>query len=94
MKQYKLVAWPDLPVHFHRTAYRRMLHRMSQRYVGLEQLLQDSGLGRPAVVQFLDLLAERRSLAERERLGEIEVRPSSFNPLAWLRRTWAEAGRA
>lgn len=66
MKQYKLVAWPDLPAPFHRMAYRRMLHQMSQRHVSLRQLARQSGLERSAVQRFIDTLAERELLLESE----------------------------
>lgn len=93
MKQYKLCAWPDLPAPFHRTAYRRMLHQMSQRYVSVPQLMRESGLARNAVVQFLKSLAERALLAEREH-GAPDSMFAGLSPLAWLRRTFSAEGRA
>jgi hypothetical protein len=38
MKEYRLTAWPELAPPFHRTAYRRMLSDMSQRFMTLPQL--------------------------------------------------------
>jgi hypothetical protein len=94
MKHYKLVAWPDLPAHFHRTAYRRMLHRMSQRYVSVTQLMQESGLGRHAVMQFLDTLSERELLTSRELASEPDSLFGQLRPLEWFRRTFGTEGRA
>lgn len=93
MKQYKLSAWPDLPAPFHRTAYRRMLHQMSQRYVSVPHLMRESGLARHAVVQFLESLAERALLVEREN-GAPDSVFDSLRPLAWLRRTFSAEDRA
>lgn len=97
MKQYKLGAWPDLPASFHRTAYRRMLHRMSQRHVSVQQLMHESGLARAAVMQFLEILHERQLLDEREQTED--TAPASFfgqlRPLEWLKRAFTGAeGRA
>lgn len=93
MKQYKLAAWPDLPASFHRTAYRRMLHRMSQRHVTVQQLMHESGLARAAVLQFLDSLQERELLDEREHPID-SVRTSLFGqirPFAWIKRAFVGA---
>ena len=97
MKQYKLAAWPELPASFHRTAYRRMLHRMSQRHVSVQQLMHESGLARAAVIQFLDTLQERNLLDAREQVDDTQ--PGSLfgqlKPLEWLKRAIAGAeGRA
>lgn len=88
MKHYKLLAWPDLPGAFHGVAYRRMLHQMSQRYMTLPQLVQDSGLGRGDVLQFLDTLAERQVLRQREE-GQPDSRFGDLAPIRWLRRTFS-----
>ena len=85
MKHYKLQAWPDLGAPFDRTAHRRMLHRMSQRYVSLPRLLKESGLPRGEVLQFLEALDERGLLRVQE-LGAPASRLGAFSPLAWLRR--------
>jgi hypothetical protein len=81
MKEYKLSAWPDLPASFHRTSYRRMLSDMSHRFVTVQQLMAGSGASRLEVRMFLQMLAERGLLAERE---------AERNPVAslgsWLRR--------
>ncbi|MBA2722203.1 MAG: hypothetical protein H0W48_07550 [Methylibium sp.] len=92
MKQYKLCAWPDLSAPFHRTAYRRMLHQMSQRYVSVPQLMHESGLARSAVVQFLESLAERALLVDREH-GAPESMFGNLRPIAWLRRTFSAEDR-
>lgn len=93
MKHYKLQAWPELGAPFHRTAHRRMLHRMSQRYVSLPRLMKESGLGRAEVLQFLETLHESGLLAEYD-IGAPDSRFGAFRPLAWLRRTFlTEAAR-
>jgi hypothetical protein len=66
MKEYKLSAWPDLPASYHRTSYRRMLSDMSHRFVTVQQLMAGSGASRLEVRMFLQMLAERGLLAERE----------------------------
>lgn len=82
MKEYKLSAWPDLPSSYHRTTYRRMLSDMSHRFVTVPQLIHSSGAARMEVRLFLQMLAERGLLLERE----AERSPmSSFGD--WLRRT-------
>ncbi|RZT93658.1 hypothetical protein [Rivibacter subsaxonicus] len=84
MKHYKLSGWPDLPPVYHRTAYRRMLHLMSQRFASVAQLTNESGLARPAVIAFLDMLGERQVLREQE----VGAPDSLFgNSLSWFRRT-------
>jgi hypothetical protein len=67
MKHYKLSAWPDLPVAYRRTAYHRVLHEMSQRYMTLPQLAQASGLTPANVSTFLGVLADHGALIERGR---------------------------
>lgn len=87
MKYYKLQGWPDLPVAFRRTAYRRMLHRMSQRYASVPQLMHDSGLARAAVIQFIDLLTQSELLSTRED-DTPESRFGQLRPVQWFRRTF------
>ncbi len=81
MRHYKLSAWPELPAAYRRTAYRRLLHEMSQRYVSLGQLSQASGLSRAAVIEFLADLRRRELLIER---GEDEPAPSLLGALQAL----------
>ena len=69
MKHYKLSAWPDLPAAYRRTAYRRVLHDMSQRFMTVAQLRQASGLNVQMMSAFLTVLAEHGVLIER---GEAE----------------------
>jgi hypothetical protein len=85
MKHYKLQAWPELGAPFDRTAHRRMLHRMSQRYVSLPCLLKESGLARGEVLQFLETLDQRGLLRVQEPDAAASPR-GAFHPLAWLRR--------
>jgi hypothetical protein len=73
MKHYKLSAWPDLPAAYRRTAYRRVLHEMSQRFMTLSQLVRTSGLPQLNVSTFLSVLSQHGVLIER---GQDE--PDSF----------------
>ncbi len=86
MKEYRLAAWPELAPPFHRTAYRRILSDMSQRFVALPQLVERSGLKRHEVRSFLELLDARGVLVERE--GAVpDSLFGSLRPLgAWIRR--------
>ena len=85
MKEYKLLGWPELPAAYHRTAYRRMLHEMSQRHASVAQLMQASGLARAAVKEFVELLLECGVLSERG-MPEPESLFGSLMPLGWIRR--------
>jgi hypothetical protein len=69
MKHFKLSGWPDVPPAYRRTAYRRVMHEMSQRFMTLAQLGQASGLSTAQVNVFLGVLAEHGVLVER---GEAE----------------------
>jgi len=65
-KEYRSASWPELTPAQHRTAYRRMLSEMSQRYVSLAQLVDSSGLKRPEVKQFLETLEASGKLLARD----------------------------
>jgi len=86
MKEFKLIAWPDLPAAFQRTAYRRMLSDMSHRYMTVPQLVGCSGLARHEVRGFIDMLQANALLRERES----GMPDSIFDTLApiggWIRR--------
>ena len=85
MKEYRLSAWPDLGPQHQRTAYRRRLSDMSQRYMRVAELCARSGLSRSAVVSFLDQLAGRGLLLTRE--ATPLHWPISLRPLRdWVRR--------
>ncbi|MDP9044366.1 MAG: hypothetical protein M3O01_06110 [Pseudomonadota bacterium] len=87
MKEFRLVAWPQLRPPFDRIAYRRMLSDMSHRHMSLAQLADSSGLRRADVRAFIDMLAARALIEERE----APVTDSIFGALrplgGWLRRT-------
>ena len=53
MKEYRLVAWPQLRPPFDRIAYRRMLSDMSHRHMSVTQLAECSGIRRHEVRAFL-----------------------------------------
>ena len=85
MKEYRLLAWPELPAEYQRTAHRRALSEMSQRYMSLAKLVEVSGLKKSEMRNFVEMLDGRAVLAERDTTA-----PDSFldsiRPLGWLRR--------
>ena len=85
MKEYRLLAWPELPAEYRRTAHRRILSEMSQRFVSVPKLIEVSGLKKTELRVFLDMLDDRAVLADRDTAA-----PDSFfdsiSPLGWLRR--------
>ena len=86
MKEFRLVAWPQLRAPFDRIAYRRMLSDMSHRHMSLAQLTECSGVGRRQARAFLDMLKARQLLAEREAAANDSLF-GSLRPLGgWLRR--------
>jgi hypothetical protein len=86
MKEYRLLAWAELPAPYHRMAYRRMLTDLSHRYMTLAQLVSASGLKRQEVREFLDMLESRDLLVDREGFATDSVF-DSLRPLGgWLRK--------
>jgi hypothetical protein len=85
MKEYRLLAWPELSAEYRRTAHRRALSEMSQRYVSFVKLVEVSGLKKAEVRAFLEMLDGRALITERDTTA-----PDSFldsiRPLGWLRR--------
>ena len=85
MKEYRLLAWPELPAEYRRTAHRRALSEMSQRFMSLAKLVEVSGLKKSEVRAFVEMLDGRAVIAERD-----TTVPDSFfdsiSPLGWLRR--------
>jgi hypothetical protein len=85
MKEYRLLAWPELPAEYRRTAHRRALSEMSQRFMSLAKLVEVSGLRKSEIRAFVDMLDGRAVIAERDTTA-----PDSFfdsiSPLGWLRR--------
>ena len=89
MKEYRLVAWPQLRAPFDRIAYKRMLSDLSHRHMTLAQLVECSGLRRHDVRVFLDMLEARHLTAERETPVAASLL-GSLRPLGgWLRRALA-----
>lgn len=84
MKEYRLTTWTELPDQFDKTAYRRMLTDMSQRYLSLSQLVTSSGFRRTEVQRFIDLLESRGVLAQRELFGH----DTASRPGGWLRKAF------
>lgn len=89
MKEFRLVAWPQLRAPFDRIAYRRMLSDMSHRHMSVGQLVESSGIRRHEVRAFLDMLESRQLIAEREGPASDSLF-GSLRPLGgWLRRALA-----
>lgn len=89
MKEYRLIAWADLPAPYHRTAYRRMLTDLSHRHMSMAQLVACSGIRRQEVKQFLDMLDAQGLLNEREVVVADSVF-GSLHPLGgWIRKALA-----
>jgi hypothetical protein len=86
MKEYRLVAWAELPAPYHRTAYRRMLSDMSHRHMSVAQLAACSGIRRKDVQQFIEMLDGRGLLTDRDLFASDSVF-DSLRPLGgWLRK--------
>ncbi|MEO6363475.1 MAG: hypothetical protein ABIO71_09625 [Caldimonas sp.] len=85
MKEYRLLAWPELSAEFRRTGHRRVLSEMSLRYMSLVQLAEVSGLKKNEVRAFVEMLDGRGLVADRD-----STAPDSFldsiRPFGWLRR--------
>ncbi len=85
MKEYRLLAWPELKGDYQRIAYRRALSEMSQRYLGVAKLVEISGLRKGEVRALIEMLDGKAVIAERDTSA-----PDSFldsiSPLGWLRR--------
>ena len=88
MKEHKLMAWPELPAEFRRTAYRRMVSELSQRYVTEHHLQKCSGVSASEVHRLLSHLHASELLDSRDALSEEPKR----RRLSWAFQLWA--GRA
>jgi len=86
MKEYRLIAWADLPAPYHRTAYRRMLTDLSHRHMSVAQLVACSSIRRNEVKQFLDMLDGRGLLAERDLFASDSVFDSLRPFGGWIRK--------
>lgn len=85
MKEYRLLAWPELSADYQRTGHRRALSEMSLRYMTLSQLAEVSGLKKIEVRVFIDMLEGSSVIAERDSAAADSFL-DSISPLAWLRR--------
>jgi len=91
MKEYRLTAWPELAPPFDRTAFRRMASSMSQRFLTSAQLGELSGLKRPEVRDFIEMLIGLGLVDERECMTPDE-QFWSLRPLGgWLRRAMSSS---
>ena len=86
MKEYKLLAWPDLPAEFRRVGFRRLLSDLSQRHMSEAMLVKRDGVKASEVRALLRLLAERGVLEVRQ-----ATKVSKWRPVltGWLRRLTA-----
>lgn len=86
MKEYRLLAWPELSSEFQRTAHRRVLSDLSLRYMTSAQIVEVSGLKKGELKVFLGMLDARGLLDERD-----STAPDSFfdsiGKLGWFRRS-------
>ena len=85
MKEYRLLAWPELPSEFQRTAHRRVLSDISARFMTSAQLVEVQRPQEGRVQGFLSMLDARGVLDERD-----STAPDSFfdsiGKLGWFRR--------
>lgn len=89
MKEYRLIAWPQLRAPFDRTGHRRVLSNMSQRHVSLGPLADASGMRRAEIRAFVRWLLAEGWAEERDMVDEPDSLFGSLRPLGgWLRRAW------
>ena len=88
MKEYRLLAWPELPAGFRRTAHRRVLSDLSLRFMTMPQLAGVSGLRKGELRDLLNLLEARGVLDERDNAAP-DAAPESVSPLDRWRRAFA-----
>ena len=94
MKQYRLLAWPELQPAHNRIAYRRLLSDMSHRHVSIAQMADASGLRRTVVRDFVDSLIEQGVVEVRE-AEAVDSFFGSLKPLGgWIRRTFVDGAAA
>lgn len=94
MKEYRLLAWPELQPAHNRTAYRRLLSDMSHRHVTIAQMADASGLRRTAVRDFVDSLVGQGVVEVRE-AEPVDSFFGSLRPLGgWIRRTFVDGAAA
>ena len=84
MKEYRLLAWPELPPEYRRTAHRRALSEMSQRYVSLAKLVEASGLKKAELRAFLEMLDGRAVITPHraEMASILGAEPEEISELA------------
>jgi hypothetical protein len=85
MKEYKLSAWPDLPAEFRKTAYRRMVSELSQRFVTEAHLQQCSNVPMSEVRKLVDYLMSLEMLDYQEAAPE---KPRKRWPMMGLLQAW------
>jgi hypothetical protein len=85
MKEYRLLAWPELTSEFQRTAHRRVLSDLSLRYMSSAQIVEVSGLKKGELKVFLGMLDARGLLDERDCAAPDSLL-DSIGKLSWFRR--------
>ena len=93
MKEYRLLAWPELPAEYKRTGHRRALTEMSSRHLSLNQLAEVSGLRKSEARTLVELLDSRGFIEERD-MSAPDSFFDSIRQLGWLRRAKTSPGSA
>jgi hypothetical protein len=88
MKEYRLLAWPELTSEFQRTGHRRVLSDLSLRFMTAAQLVEVSGLKKSQVRVFLQMLDSRGLLDERDNTAPDSLL-DSIGKFGWFRRASA-----
>jgi hypothetical protein len=88
MKEYRLLAWPELPAQFQRTIHRRMLSDLSHRYMTVPALMQSSGANKLEVRAFLETLDDTGLLESQESDERPSIRDRLGQASDWVKDTF------
>jgi hypothetical protein len=88
MKEYRLLAWPELPAQFQRTIHRRMLSDLSHRYMTVPALMQSSGANKVEVRAFLETLDDTGLLESQESDERPSIRDRLGQASDWVKDTF------
>jgi hypothetical protein len=88
MKEYRLLAWPELPPQYQRTIHRRMLSDLSHRYMTAPALAQSSGADKLEVRAFLLALDEAGVLESQESDERPSIRDRLGQASDWVKDTF------
>jgi hypothetical protein len=81
MKQYRLTAWPELPLRFRKTTMHRVVSELSQRFASSRDLARSSGASAREVENLVEHLNQAGLLMTREA-------PQSLSAVATGWRDW------